>query len=81
MVFYHGSAATDSLLIAIGSFQFNMNFETGYVTLAQGVAANLHIHESRKEGGFITGVQLHILFCKQLRAFNSKLILRLVTCL
>ena len=41
MVFHNGSAAANSLLITIENRSFNMNFETGYVTVAQGVAAKL----------------------------------------
>ena len=39
--FHHGGEAVNSFFIVIGSLQFNMDFETGYVYLAQVVAAKL----------------------------------------
>ena len=39
--FHHGGAAVNSFSVVIGSLQFNMKCETGYVCLAQVVAAKL----------------------------------------
>ena len=41
VVFYHGGATANFLLTAIESPQFNINFETNYVSLAQVVADKL----------------------------------------
>ena len=38
---HHGGATKNSFFIVIESRQFNMKFETGYVCLAQVVAAKL----------------------------------------
>ena len=60
MVFSHKGEAENSLFAKIDSLKFNMNFKISYVSLAQVVAEELWINESRG-GFFIIGVELKIL--------------------